>query len=260
VFDKRTINTRFGELPKMSKEVIQNQYDGPHTPVKKLPAGQYNLDFAYSDNAAEIDAGIRETIKGVRLSILAMGLALAKLKEQGLYIDLNFHSMNDYLENLCDEMQIERSTAHNWLYIGEAYTKYRRELEKIEFTDADGPTKLPYVDRALEIHEKRDVFKKVKEATLREFKEYAKGDEAPAPQSKIKVIGNKLFVGKKLAVTFAPELDGKTRKYLTDINVKAGEALQAGEVLYMTSLYDMEELRRFERGAEKMKKEMRSKR
>jgi len=243
----------------MKGETIANRYDGPRAPVKKLPAGQYNLDFAYSDNAVEIDAGIRETIKGVRLSILAMGLALAKLKEQGLFIDLNFHSMNDYLENLCDETKIERSTAHNWLYIGEAYTKYRRELERIEFSDADGPTKLPYVDRALETHEKKDVFKKVKEATLREFKEYAKGEEAPAPRSKIKVIGNKLCVGKKSAVTFAPELDGKTRKHLTDINVKAGEALEAGEVLYVTRLYDLDEIRRFERGADRLKKEMRIK-
>jgi hypothetical protein len=167
--------------------------------------------------------------------------------------------MNDYLERLCDEIKIERSTAHNWLYIGEAYIKYRRELERIEFNDADGPTKLPYVGRALEIHEKRDVFRKVKGATLREFKEYARGEEDAAPPSKIKVVGNKLFVGKKLAITFAPELDAKTKRYLTDINVKAGEALQAGEVLYMTTLYDMDELRRFERGAEKMKKEMRIK-
>jgi hypothetical protein len=52
---------------------------------------------------------------------------------------------------------------------------------------------------------------------------------------------------------------GKNKTYLSKINVHAGEALEAGEVLYMTSLYDMEELRRFERGAEKMKKEMRSK-
>jgi hypothetical protein len=238
-------------------EAIPNQYDGPRPPVKKLPAGQINLDYVNSGSAAEIDAGIRDTIKGVRLSILAMGLGLAKLKSQGLYIDLNFHSMNDYLESLCDEMQIERSTAHNWLYIGEAYIKYRKELDRIEFSDADGPTKLPYVDRALEIHEKRDVFRKVKEATLREFKEYAKGEGAAAKPSKIKVVGNKLYVGKKLAVTFAPELDPKTRRYLTDINVKAGEAMQAGEVLYMTSLYDMEELRRFDRGVKKKKKQMR---
>jgi hypothetical protein len=52
-------------------------------------------------------------------------------------------------------------------------------------------------------------------------------------------------------------LDSKTKRYLTDINVKAGEALYAGEILYMTSLYGMDKLRRFEREAEKMKKEMR---
>ena len=251
----------------MSKEVIPNQYDGPRVPAKKLRPTTFSLDYVNSDDAKEIDAGIRDTIKGVRLSVLAMGLGLAKLKDKGLYINLKnpetkkpFHSMNDYLERLCDEMQIERSTAHNWLYIGEAYIKYRRELERIEFSDEDGPTKLPYVDRALESYEKREVFKNIKDMSVRAFREFSKGEKAAAPQSKIKVVGNKLFVGKKLAVTFAPELDGRTRKYLTDINVKAGEALQAGEVLYMTSLYDMDELRRFERGAEKMKKEMRIKR
>jgi hypothetical protein len=35
--------------------------------------GYFSLDYAGSDDAAEIDTGIRETIKGIRLSILAMG-------------------------------------------------------------------------------------------------------------------------------------------------------------------------------------------
>jgi hypothetical protein len=64
-----------------------------------------------------------------------MGMGLAKLKAKGLFIDLKYHSMNDYLEKLCDDMNIERSTAHNWLYIGEAYIKYRRELERVEFSN-----------------------------------------------------------------------------------------------------------------------------
>lgn len=110
-----------------------------------------------------------------------MGLGLAKLKAKGLYIDLNYHSMNDYLENLCDEMNIERSTAINWLYVGEAYIKYRRELERIEFSDADGHTKLPYVDRALELYEKREVFKNIKGMSVCTFREYSKGEKAKTP-------------------------------------------------------------------------------
>ena len=236
---------------------IPNKYDGPSRPAKKLPSGHFNLDYANSDDAIEIDAGIRETIKGVRLSILAMGLGLAKLKAQGLFIDLKFRSMNDYLESLCDDMQIERSTAHNWLYIGEAYFKYRKEFEKIDFSDADGPTKLLHINRALELHEKREVFRNVKDMSLRKFIAYSKGEPAQTPPSKIRVVGNKLYVGKKLAVTLADELDPKTLAYLTKINVQAGEALEAGEVLFTTRLYDMDELRRFERGAERLKKDMR---
>ena len=241
----------------MKNETLQNQYDGPLPPAKRLPNSKIELDYVNSNDAAEIDAGIRDTIKGVRLSILAMGIGLAKIKDKGLFIDLKFHSMMDYLKNLCDDMQIGRSTAHDWLQIGEAYIKYRRELERIEFSDADGPTKLSYVGDALEIHEKREVFKAVKEMSLRAFQQFSKKGKSAEKPSKIKVVGNKLYLGKKLAVTFSPELDGKTRKYLTEINVEAGEALEAGEVLYTTRLYDMDELRKFERGAERLKKDMR---
>jgi hypothetical protein len=241
----------------MKTEVIPNEYDGARPPAKKLLPSHVALDYINSDDAAEIDFGIRDTIKGVRLSILAMGMGLAKIKAKGLYIDLKYHSMMDYLENLCDDMQIDRSTVHYWLQIGEAYIKYRRDLERIEFTDADGPTKLPYVEDALEIHEKREVFKAVKEMSLRAFKEYSKKEKANEKLSKVRVIGNKLFIGKELAVSFSDKLDTKTKAYLANINVKAGEALEAGEVLYTTRLYDMDELRSFERGAERLKKDMR---
>jgi hypothetical protein len=243
----------------MKTEVIPNQYDGPRPPAKRTPPASFSLDYANSDDAAEIDTGIRETIKGVRMSILAMGLGLAKLKEQGLYVDLDYHSMNDYLEKLCDDMQIDKTTVYSWLHIGEAYIKYRKELEKIQFTDADGPTKLLFVGRALEYHEKKVVLRNIKEMSYRGFKKFSKGDEAPAPHSKIRVSGNKIYVGRELAVTLAEKLDPKTRAYLEKIIVQAGEAMEAGEVLYTTRLYDMDELRRFERGAEKLKKSMRSK-
>jgi hypothetical protein len=241
-------------------KAIPNEYDGPRPPAKRMAPPSISLDYAYSDNAVEIDAGIRESIKGLRLSILAMGLGLARFKARGLYVDLKYHSMNDYLETLCTDMKVERSTVHNWLYIGEAYIKYRKELERIEFTDADGPTKLPYVDRALETHEKKEVFRKVKESTLTEFKEYAKGETSDPEPSRIRVVGNKVYVGRKLAVTLSEDLDPKTKAYLAGINVQAGQALEAGEVLYTTRLYDPGELRRFEQAAEKLKKELRGKR
>jgi len=72
-------------------KTIQNEYDGALPPVKRLKSDKFELDYIYSDNASDIDKGIRDTIKGVRLSILAMGMGLAKLKAKGLFIDLKFH-------------------------------------------------------------------------------------------------------------------------------------------------------------------------
>jgi hypothetical protein len=246
----------------MKTEVIPNQYDGPRMPEKKLPSGHFSLDYVNSDDAGEIDAGIRETIKGVRLSILAIGIGLAKIKARGLYIDLKYHSMAKYLESLCDEFQMERSGLHNWLYIGETYLKYRKELDKIGFSDEDGPTTLPYVDRALAIYQKKDVVRAVKDMSLRQFISFSRGEEASPimEESAIRVKGNHVYIGDRLAVTLDEGLDPKTRGYLEGVIVEAGEALEAGEVILPVRLYDMDELRRFERGAEKLKKELRRKR
>lgn len=42
--------------------------------------------------------------------------------------------------------------------------------------------------------------------------------------------------------------------------MEAGKALEAGEVILPVRLYDMNELRRFERAAERLKRELREKR
>jgi hypothetical protein len=236
---------------------------GEYFLLSGIPSGGYfSLDYANSDNAGEIDAGIRETIKGVRLSILAVGIGLAKIKALGLYIDLHHHSMAKYIESLCDEFQMERSGLHNWLYIGEAFLKYRKELDKIGFSDADGPTKLSYVDRALALYQKKDVFRAVKDMSLRQFISFSRGEEAPAAleESAIRVKGNQVYIGDRLAVTLDEGLDPKTRGYLEEIIVEAGKALEAREVILPVRLYDMDELRRFKRAAEKLKKELRGKR
>jgi hypothetical protein len=61
-------------------------------------------------------------------------------------------------------------------------------------------------------------------------------------------------------VTLDKGLDPKTRSYLEDVVVEAGRALEAGEEILPVRLNDMDELRWFSRAAEKLKKEIRSKR
>jgi hypothetical protein len=111
------------------------------------------------------------------------------------------------------------------------------------------------MDRALEIYQKRDVFKAVKDMSLRQFISFSRGDTPVAQEeSAIQVRGNQVYIGNRLAVTLDEELDPKTSSYLERVIVEAGEALEAGEVLYTTRLYDREEKRRIARAAERIKK------
>jgi hypothetical protein len=82
------------------------------------------------------------------------------------------------------------------------------------------------------------------------------GTSAAAEASAIRVKGNRLYIGNRPAVTPDEGLDPKIRLYPEGVIVEAGKALAAGEVLYTTRLYDRDELRRFERAAEKLKREL----
>ena len=79
-----------------------------------------SLDYVRSGDPAEIDRGIRDTIKGVRLSILTMGLGLAKMKSESLFKELKFRSMSAYVDRLCEETKMDRSSIYSWLGMGEA--------------------------------------------------------------------------------------------------------------------------------------------
>ena len=243
---------------------IVNEYDGPIKPIANVKAGAIQLDYAYSNVAAEIDHGIRDTIKGIRLSILAMGLGLANIKAKGLYIDLECSTMNQYIMKLCDETKMDRSSLFNWLNIGEAYIKYKNDLEKIAFNDNDGPTKLPYIERALETNKKQEVFKNIKDMSVREFKVYSRGgvniDDEEEKAQKITVKDNEVYVGRTLAIQISDKLDARTRNYFKKIILLAGKSMQEGNVILPIQMYDMDELRRFERPILNLIKELRSER
>ena len=232
-----------------------------------------NFDFCISDEAAEIDLGIRETIKGIRLSILAMGIGIARLKGKSLYRDLGFRSMTGYIENLCIENKMERSTMLNYVSMGEVYLKYRSELEQIGFSEADGPTKLIYMDRALVKNSKNDVLENIKNMSVREFKAFSRNNQDNAHTvsdlndktvtrisaigKKMTINGNNVYIDSKQAITLNSALGKRTSRYLKKVLMAAGKALEEGGVILPFVLHDMDEVRRFRPAANRMLGRMR---
>ena len=227
-------------------DLISNNYDGPKRPKK---SEQFNLDFAYSMDAAEIDAGIREAIRGVKVSIMASGIALYRTDVSGLFIDLGFKKFGEYIDSLAEDSGMARTTLYNWEYIGEAYIKHRSELERVGFTNDDGPTKLPFLARALENRPKREVFKAIKDMGKKEFEDWSRGDNVKKVKKYkyVKVKGKHIFVGRSPLVTFADGLSPEDRKYYESLLLEGAKAAKQNQYARCYLFYDADEARRFDR-------------
>jgi hypothetical protein len=233
----------------MAENSIQNVYDGPHRPVKKLETKQFSLDFAYSENATELDAGIRETARGYKLSIMAMGIALYRVDVAGLYIDLGFKKFGEYIDKLAEDIGLNRSTLYNWVYVGDAYIKYRSDLERIGFSEEDGPTKLPLLARALAHHAKQTVFKNLINMSYRQFDDWAKGPNLAIENhyTNVKLKGDQVLVGKEPLAVFSDALRPEDRKYFQSWMVAAAEAKENNEYLRGYKFYDEKEANLFDK-------------
>ena len=250
----------------MEMEIKENMYEDPLMSVDVQPeqsiTASIALDYIESDNAVEIDKGIRETIRGIRVSILAMGLGLVNMKAKSLYKNLGFDNLTQYIQRLSDETKMDRSNIFSWLRIGEAYIKYQCDLKQIGFSDNDGPTKLFYLEQALKKNEKQQVFDNIKNMSVREFKTLAKGQttaDHPARKRdkwKINVRGNSVYIDGKLAIILSRKIDPRVSDYFMKVIRVMCEAVEKEKVMLPVLLRNLKEVDRFEPAVERLKAHM----
>ena len=219
------------------------------------------LDYLNSDDAAEIDMGIRNSIMRVRLSILAMGLGLAKIKSNRLFKKLGFRSMLGYVNGLSNDTKTRRSGIYNWLKIGEIYIKYKDELQQIGFSESDGPSKLPFLEQALAVKEKGEVFDNIKNMSVRDFIKYAKGVKVEHSNEKqdVYIKGHVVYVKGKRAIIVNKNIGVKISKYYMEIINLASEALKTGGRIIPVHVRNKKEDERFRQVYSRIMAEIRKK-
>jgi len=241
---------------------IKNEYDGPRKLTKAIKnTSPIQLDFVYSQDPVEVDAGIRAAIRGVKLSIMAMGIALYRVDVSGLFIDLGFKKFGEYIDHLAEETGMARTSLYNWEYIGEAYVTHRADLDKIGFSDDDGPTKLPFLPRALENHSKSAVFRNIKDMSKREFEDWSRGDviQNNKKYKSVKIKGNRVFVGSSPIVSFSEGISPADRRYYETLLLEGAEALKRNEYAKVFRFYDEQEALAFDRVYQRELKALRAK-
>ena len=215
-----------------------------------------------SENAEEIDRGIRDTLRGIHLSILGIALGLVKIKADKGFIALGFKSMTAYIIRLGIDSHLDRSSIFNWLYIGEAYVKYKKELELAGFTDLDGLTKLPYLERALKANKKWEVFENIKTMPVREFVSWAKGNREGIDSDEYKYRwvtaerDNSFYLNGKLAVIISSKINRRVSLFLKKLIRIACTALEKEGVIVPVLLRSRREANRFCHASMRLKMQM----
>ena len=154
-----------------------------------------------------------------------------------------------YIDSLSIDTKMYRSTMYNWLNIGEAYIKHREELDRIGFSENDGPTKLPYIKRALENRESDEVFDSIKNMTLNEFIDFSRGEAQGAKRSRrvpyIEIRGNVVYLKGKRAIIVSTKIRAKIQKYFLKVISVACKALDKGGRIVPVHVRNKKESERF---------------
>jgi hypothetical protein len=231
-------------------DIISNQYDGPRKPFRKSVSRIFSLDFANSNDPVVLDSGIRETMRGINLSVMAVCKALYQLCVSGDYIDLGYKSKGAYIDSLVKETGHSRAIFYRWADNGAIAVKYHNELEKIKFSDDDGPTKLTYIPQALENHSnKHEVFKNLKEMPLRELEAYAKGKKfsLAIAYKNLTIKRGRAYAGSEPLLNPAASLSPEDRRYAEDSLVELVQAKADNQYLRGYIFYDEKEANKFDK-------------
>jgi hypothetical protein len=187
------LNAKLGKLHKSGG--VHGGTEGVVEPI--------SLDFINSDSLQEIERGIHHTIQGVVLSKAAVCKSLANIDRKKLYRQAGAANFMQYLE--AERVPIKYKTAKEYAKIGDVLLRHEEKLETVDFTEEDGLKKLMYLDRALEQTEegREQVYRKVKEYSLRDFKQFAlhpvRGDEEEKSEpdtahKKIRIEGQRVII------------------------------------------------------------------
>ena len=219
------------------------------------------LEYVNSDDAFVIDLGVKETIKGLYASVLTIGLALAKIKSRGLHRDLGYKHMSRYIDSIYNETKMNRSSLYRLLRIGEAYTKYQAELEKIGFSESDGPSKLRYLEQALGKREKDEVYNNIMKMSVREFIDFACTAKAEITNDTpfMEIRGNTILIQGKKAVIVNKGLGRNNSELLMETVRIVSRALEKGGVVVAVHLRSRQEADRFVIEAERIREELQKK-
>ena len=216
------------------------------------------FDYVNSDDPAEIDRGIRDTIRGVHLSNLNMGLALARIKSERIFKKLKYKSMHAYLSALTKDTKSDISSLYGWLNLGEVYIKRRNDLENIGFNEDSGPSKLAFLERALALGPKDEVYENLINMPVNEFASYARSLDTRTLEDQpfFEVRGNAAYIRGEQVITVSKKLGKEDSEMIMEAFQVVCRALDRGGHVVAVHLRNKKEAELFKTQAKRIRRKL----
>lgn len=243
-----------------SLQPIKNEFDTPRRPMLDHPPTTMSIDLAFleSEDLKEIEEGVREVMQHVGYSIIAIGLAFYRIEKDALFVQAGKTGYIEYLVDAEDRVGLPVSTISDYKRIGEAYAKWRSDLEKVKFDERQGVHKLRHIDAAVKIHPKGEVFKKLVKLSYKEFTAWARGrfdDKADEPKVSIEVRKNQILVDGKNILNVPADLPDSERDKLVQRLERIYKIEAAGNEPFIVETYGSGEQRAIDNFLKKFRAE-----
>jgi hypothetical protein len=208
------------------------------------------LDYLYSEDLEEIEDGIKETARGIDTASLAIALAIAKIDQLALYIQVGYKSYLEYIKAADTRLNMPAQTVSDYKRIGETYIQYRERLQKAGFQEEGNLHKLRYLELALKHHNPREVFRRLTSDSFRRFKEFAtnggpseRSDEEADYEPEVRVTPTQIKIDGKNVLKLDKNLDERVRNELAEYLKSIYTIKASGNTALVIDVYDTREIR-----------------
>lgn len=128
------------------------------------------FSFGSSDDLNELEQGLLEMQKVMDQVVLAFGLTILRIEEEGLWHQSGLPNLWTYRVEHLDQLAIPKQTISTRRRIARGYMENKTLLEGIDLTDK--LSKLIHLSRAIEKHGRNAALKHFQEDSYREWEAF----------------------------------------------------------------------------------------
>lgn len=130
------------------------------------------FSFGSSDDLKELEQGLLEMRKVMDQIVLAFGLTVLRIEEEGLWKQSGLPNLRTYQIEHLEQLNIPRQTISTRRRIARGYMENKKYLGEVDLTD--NLSKLIHFSRAVAKHGEAETLKHFQEDTLSEWEDFVR--------------------------------------------------------------------------------------